>query len=450
MSTTFPDSPMFLDSTGQAMIAKLEAIRQAILNSGGGGGGGSVKPANYDATTAKYTGTSYAYIYGDCCSYQDVSYILTGAEYVTANAQNPPAFDSTIWETFDNIFNLLPLKPGRLDPATFGEVFNDYLNNVASGLNSHAEGSNTTASGGQSHAEGSYNTASANYSHAEGSGNTASGWYSHVEGSGNTASQSGSHAEGSGNTASGDYSHVEGSYSQATAQSSHSEGSGTRATGIRSHAEGDSSKATGNASHAEGYTTEAKGNNSHSEGYRSKANGEYSHSEGYYSEANADYSRARGYYSKANSRYSSADGYYIQTEAQYEQSVGMYNETQSDGDNIPYYNGDSDWISYAVGDRVRIYPDATNSIYQCNTPIAGPAGTFDPSKWTVVGTYDSSNPILFSVGNGDWSTRRNALEIRRDGTVKVNGNALPKPPSTDGTYTLQCTVSNGVVTYSWV
>ena len=32
----------------------------------------------------------------------------------------------------------------------------------------------------------------------------------------------------------------------------------------------------------------------------------------------------------------------------------------------------------------------------------------------------------------------------------TGGRQMPNPPSTDGTYTLQCTVSNGVATYSWI
>ena len=38
------------------------------------------------------------------------------------------------------------------------------------------------------------------------------------------------------------------------------------------------------------------------------------------------------------------------------------------------------------------------------------------------------------------------LAILAGGTV----TPLPDPPSVDGTYTLQCTVSDGVATYAWV
>lgn len=38
-----------------------------------------------------------------------------------------------------------------------------------------------------------------------------------------------------------------------------------------------------------------------------------------------------------------------------------------------------------------------------------------------------------------------------NGTITLNADSqLPAAPTTDGTYNLQCTVSNGVATYSWV
>ena len=57
------------------------------------------------------------------------------------------------------------------DNAILGEIFNNYENNVASGKQSHAEGTNTTASG--------------DYSHANGSGNTSAGYASFSSGEGN-------------------------------------------------------------------------------------------------------------------------------------------------------------------------------------------------------------------------------------------------------------------------
>ena len=77
-----------------------------------------------------------------------------------------------------------------------GEVFNDTVDNEATGQFSHAEGSNTTASGEESHAEGLNTTASGDYSHAEGCGTTASGPYSHTEGAYTKASDEYQHVQG--------------------------------------------------------------------------------------------------------------------------------------------------------------------------------------------------------------------------------------------------------------
>ena len=87
---------------------------------------------------------------------------------------------------------------GKVDPNSdgTGEIFNDYIHNVATGDYSHAEGYGTNASG--------------MYSHAEGYMTTASGMYSHTEGYGTNASRNFTHAGGYGATASGMYSHAEG------------------------------------------------------------------------------------------------------------------------------------------------------------------------------------------------------------------------------------------------
>ena len=104
------------------------------------------------------------------------------------------------------------------------EIFNDYVNNKASGDYSHAEGRGTTASGKYSHAEGDYTTASGDYSHAEGRGTTASGYSSHAEGSNTVASYNEAHAEGLSTKASG--------------YASHAEGYGTKASGEFQHVQG--------------------------------------------------------------------------------------------------------------------------------------------------------------------------------------------------------------------
>ena len=77
-----------------------------------------------------------------------------------------------------------------------GEVFNDYVNNTAGGVNSHAEGKGTAAVGNNSHAEGLRTNASGVNSHAEGQETKAVGVNSHAEGQGTVTSEVGGHVAG--------------------------------------------------------------------------------------------------------------------------------------------------------------------------------------------------------------------------------------------------------------
>ena len=151
--------------------------------------------------------------------------------------------------------------------ANYGaERFNDYLNNVATGQNSHAEGYETTASGYAAHAEGFGTTASGSSTHAEGIRTTASGSCAHAEGYETTASGSNAHAEGRSTIASGSDSHAEGGDSTADNDSAHAEGRSTIASGYAAHAEGNKAVASGFVSHAEGNGTIAAGSNQHVQG----------------------------------------------------------------------------------------------------------------------------------------------------------------------------------------
>lgn len=119
-----------------------------------------------------------------------------------------------------------------------GEVFNDYDNNTAVGVNSHAEGSQTKAVGNNSHAEGQLNNASGVNSHAEGQETESVGVNSHAEGFQTHANKANSHAEGRITVADGVASHAEGGETQASGDYSHAEGQQTEAVGVNSHAEG--------------------------------------------------------------------------------------------------------------------------------------------------------------------------------------------------------------------
>lgn len=99
-----------------------------------------------------------------------------------------------------------------------GEIFNDTLNNQATGTYSHAEGSSTTASG--------------EYSHAEGQGCISQGISAHSEGRYCSATNHDTHAEGRNTTASNFRAHAEGYNTTASGSNSHSGGEGTIASQI--------------------------------------------------------------------------------------------------------------------------------------------------------------------------------------------------------------------------
>jgi hypothetical protein len=94
---------------------------------------------------------------------------------------------------------------------------------------------------------------------------------------GNVASGTDSHAEGSSSVASSDYSHAEGYFCNTSvgANFAHAEGYNSFAFGISSHAEGVTTEAIGNYSHAEGGSTWAVGECSHAQGFWTVASGAY-------------------------------------------------------------------------------------------------------------------------------------------------------------------------------
>lgn len=99
---------------------------------------------------------------------------------------------------------------GAKGTGTNAEIFNDYTNNKATEMWSHAEGNNTIADNIASHAEGSDTKASGAYSHAEGASTEASGYCSHAEGEFTNAAHNSSHAEGIYTIASNAFEHAEG------------------------------------------------------------------------------------------------------------------------------------------------------------------------------------------------------------------------------------------------
>lgn len=179
--------------------------------------------------------------------------------------------NGTVWN-FTPIF--IGVSKGK------GEVFNDYVNNEATGIYSHAEGSVAKANGYSSHAEGTKGIATGAESHVEGYKCQAQGTHSHAEGGSTISKGQDSHAEGRITVANGDASHAEGDETQAAGKWSHAEGYVSLAEGIASHAEGQYTTASGDYSHAEGTSTRASYINAHAEGQDTMAGAANAHAEG--------------------------------------------------------------------------------------------------------------------------------------------------------------------------
>ena len=292
------------------------------------------------------------------------------------------------------------------------------------------------------------NTTVGDMSVAIGFNTTASGYASHAEGLNTTASSTFSHAEGAGTTASQHASHAEGNDTTASAMSAHAEGYDTVASSTGAHAEGHATVASGVSAHAEGLETNATGWFSHAEGQYTTAFGQAAHAEGSYTIAERSYSHVSGKYNVV--------------------------------DNFVEW---PEWISghsYETDDMVKVttVTDGVTKVkgYICKTPNTD--AEFTQEHWT----QKSEGIYAFIIGNGidaehrsnafavDWSGRgyfgsdlfvhcpSNSTEGQRVATTNYVDNAIalttgsfiPATPTTDGSYILQATVTNGTPTYSWV
>lgn len=137
---------------------------------------------------------------------------------------------------------------------------------------------------------------------------------------------------------------------------------------------------------------------------------------------------------------------------------GIYAGYDPDGSG---YNG----AAIAFGVNTRAYRQGSAAFGQYTE--AQSAAQMAVGKYNVV---DAASTYNFIVGNGTaHASRSNSFATGSDGNIFTAGDIytnvsdwsnpttsgtklanIPAPPTTDGTYTLQATVSSGVVTYSWV
>lgn len=274
--------------------------------------------------------------------------------------------------------------------TTSSPIYNfSYLrNNNFMGCNAASFAVDGKSYGDASFTEGYYTTASGWAGHAEGEHTTASGSAGHSEGYYTTAHDYG-HAEGS-NTTAHYCAHSEGYGTTASGNYSHSEGYGTTASDYCAHSEGNGTVAN-YCCHSEGDGTVASGHSCHSEGYHTVASGDHCHSEGFYTTASGNYgSHAEGYSTVASGKGSHASGHATYATRDYQTAIGKYNSVTTSTD--------------AEGNTV----------------------------------YDAGD-YAFVIGNGDTSTRSNALTIDWNGKIEsefvFNGIASGRNATITGTTT---------------
>lgn len=246
-----------------------------------------------------------------------------------------------------------------------GEIFNDYVNNIALGQYAHAEGRETNATGPRAHAEGYKTNVFAADSHSEGRETWTVGNYSHSEGIYTITYGSSSHSEGSVET---DFEVGEGSkkilndeekirdFLNSFTTKVYPDGEEgayyhrldynligayalNGAFGVSTHAEGINNIVCDKAGHVEGYNNLA-GDMIPGHGQDSKVYAP--HIEGI---GNRVYSRlyavhVGGAYNTVNSgNYTFAHGYKLSISNDYEAAFGKYNLSEVDGKKVVFSVG---------------------------------------------------------------------------------------------------------------
>ena len=357
-------------------------------------------------------------------------------------------------------------------------------NTQATGAFSTAMGNTTEAIGGSSTAMGQNTEASGNGSTAMGANTTASGTYSTAINNTTTASGNSSFSSGLATVASGDSSASMGTQTIASGNSSLAMGTQTEASGVSSLAQGAASIASGLTASAFGQSATAAGDYSHAAGFQVSAQGDSSIALGRGTDATALNSVAIGQNTQASAINAVAIGtgnvssgvqsfsYGNSQEASGQQaiaiggnlntasgqlsiSIGAANDS---GGNLSYIIGTGNntvsnestligisntafltsqrsiaigegnaltgSFAYAFGSDLEV-TDFRQTVLGSSNLVVGPG---DVTQWVATDN-------LLTIGNGvSTAARSNALEIRKDGELKLNtygsGNVTGTPTFT--------------------
>ena len=229
------------------------------------------------------------------------------------------------------------------------------------------------------------------YSFASGYNTKSIGEYSTSMGVQTIASGYSSTSMGAGTTASGFYSTSMGVNTSASGVNSTSMGGNTHASGQNSTSMGFLNYATGNYSTSMGAGTTASGNYSTSMGNNTNASGYYSTSMGLESNAIGFYSTGMGWRTTASGQGSSSMGYESIASGDFSTSTGFSTKAKA-------------YASFTIG------------MYNNEDDIPNPA-------------FEVSTDRIFQIGNGSFSSRRNAITVLRNGNTGIGNNNPTRPLS---------------------
>lgn len=385
----------------------------------------------------------------------------------------------------------------------------------ASGESSHAEGSGSEATAMAAHAEGETTHATGRAAHAEGINTQSSGNYAHAENNNTVANGESSHAEGIGTIAWTQFSHAEGVETTANGEGSHVEGYKNKTTNNAkySHVEGSSNTDNGLTNHIEGYNNSTIGLNAtytHVEGYENKdISGTAAHVSGYNNKNIGDRTSVSGQNNNVASSNSVVGGdknidkngvnNFVVGNTNTLNSVnngivsGTTNKVTSSDNSIVSGNNNEVTGNNNLVLGVNTNIKSTNSIIigedniilnddiKEHNALVGKGLTVHNNYEMSIGKYNFSyweggdersldgkttntnnkNKTIFSLGIGDVDTRKNALDVRENGTAYLynisytwdNGWEEDKKAFPEGLYPIATTsyvLRHGVGMKNWI
>ena len=353
-------------------------------------------------------------------------------------------------------------------------------NTIASGSQSFAMGQNTEASGNNSTAMGQNTEASGGKSFAIGDGAESSGNASIAIGVNSEASGSQSLATGTLTEASGNYSTTIGLQTEASGEGSVAMGANTTASGNYSTALNNTTIASGAASFASGLSTESSGQASTAMGSQTTASGDQSTAIGNQSTASGIDSSSFGKGNISSGLRSVTIGNSQEASAQDSISIGGQPNTASGIQSVSIGTGNESVgvLSYIFGSGNLTDSAESTLIGISNTAFSSSqrstgigldnslTGSFAYAfgsglevtdfRQTVLGSYNSvvgpgsvnswnTTDNLFIIGNGTGpGFDSNALEIRKDGELKLNTYGAGQVAGT-ATYNLSVDANGRVI-----